>query len=136
MVVWLGRPRRCLAKICRLGDKKLPVVTPLLVWVGSFVFLFFAAPARKHCFVIASFCPVLCEWRVHQVFRIFSNFGGRWPKRLFMAAQTQFNYELAGVAINSRAPGAIILTAHIKNYDAKARRCSQRSIATSDGASA
>jgi lauroyl/myristoyl acyltransferase len=96
---------------------------PALVWLGSFVFFFFAAPARKtllqnlHIILPGSSQPT----NYLRVLRIFSNFG--WTltdAALYRLRNPRFDYELAGETYLRElagAPGAIVLTAHMGNYD-------------------
>jgi lauroyl/myristoyl acyltransferase len=96
---------------------------PLLVWVGSFVFFFFAAPARK---TLLSHLRIILPGSLRvanyvRVFRIFSNFGWTLAEAaVYRLRKPRFNYELAGESYLHQlaaAPGAIVLTAHMGNYD-------------------
>jgi lauroyl/myristoyl acyltransferase len=96
---------------------------PALVWLGSFVFFFLAAPARKTLLrnlrIVLPGSSLLANY--FRVFRIFSNFG--WTladAAVHRLRGPRFNYELAGenyLQELGRAPGAIVLTAHMGNYD-------------------
>jgi lauroyl/myristoyl acyltransferase len=96
---------------------------PALVWLGSFVFFFFAAPARKtllqnlRIILPGSSRPA----NYLRVIRIFSNFGWTLAEAaLYRLRNPRFDYELAGETYLRQlaaAPGAIALTAHMGNYD-------------------
>ncbi len=94
-----------------------------LIWVSTFVFFFIAAPARKA--VLRHLRIVLPDSsrRVNylRTFRIFANFG--WmltDAALYRLRKPRFNYELDGEKFLrdlASAQGAIVLTAHMGNYD-------------------
>jgi phosphatidylinositol dimannoside acyltransferase len=96
---------------------------PALVWLGSFVFFFFAAPARKTLLrnlrIILPGSLRLANYL--RVLRIFSNFGWTLAEAaVYRLRNPRFNYELAGEIYLQQlaaAPGAIVLTAHMGNYD-------------------
>lgn len=105
---------------------------PALVWIGTFVFFFFAGRARKtmlrHLRIILPGSSRLVNyWRV---FRIFSNFG--WTladAAVYRLQKPAFTYELEGEAYLQElasAPGAIVLTAHMGNYDLGAALFAQK----------
>ena len=96
---------------------------PPLIWVSTFVFFFVAAPARKA--VVRNLRIVLpCSSRPAnylRVFRIFSNFG--WTltdAAIYKLLKPHFSYELDGEKFLRQlasGQGAIVLTAHMGNYD-------------------
>jgi lauroyl/myristoyl acyltransferase len=96
---------------------------PALVRLGSFVFFFLAGPARETLLgnlrIILPGSSRLANY--FRVFRIFSNFG--WTladAAVYRLRNPRFDYELAGenyLHELGAASGAIVLTAHMGNYD-------------------
>ncbi len=96
---------------------------PLLNWISTFLFFFFAAPARRAIVrhlrvVLPQSSPLLNYLRV---FRVFSNFG--WSltdAAVYRLLKAPFTCELEGETFLQQlaaAKGAIVLTAHMGNYD-------------------
>lgn len=96
---------------------------PALVWLGSFVFFFFAARARKivlrHLRIILPDSSRLMNYV--RVMRIFSNFGWTLAEAaVYRLRKPRFNYELEGEIYLQQVAAAkhgIVLTAHLGNYD-------------------
>lgn len=98
-------------------------VHPALIWLGSLIFIFLAAPARKTLLgnlrIVLPGSSRLANY--FRVFRIFSNFG--WTladAAVYRLRNPRFDYELAGenyLHELGAASGAIVLTAHMGNYD-------------------
>jgi lauroyl/myristoyl acyltransferase len=96
---------------------------PLLIWVSTLVFFFVAAPARKA--ILRNLAIVLPQSsrlaNYLRVFRIFSNFG--WTltdAAVYKLLKARFSYELDGEKFLQRlasGQGAIVLTAHMGNYN-------------------
>jgi lauroyl/myristoyl acyltransferase len=96
---------------------------PFLIWVSTFCFFFYAAPARKivmrHLAVVLPGSSRLANYL--RTFRVFYNFG--WSltdSAVHRLLKSPFNYELEGenvLAQLAAAKGAIVLTAHMGNYD-------------------
>jgi lauroyl/myristoyl acyltransferase len=96
---------------------------PALNWLSSFVFFFVAAPARKavvrHLRVVLPHSSTLANYL--RVFRVFSNFG--WmltDTAVYRLEHVSFTCELEGenfLRQLATAGGAIVLTAHMGNYD-------------------
>jgi phosphatidylinositol dimannoside acyltransferase len=96
---------------------------PILIFVSTLIFFFFAAPARRTALNhLAIVLP--SSWRAtnyFRAFRIFWNFG--WAltdAAAYRLLRPQFAYELVGekfLSELSAAKGGIVLTAHLGNYD-------------------
>jgi lauroyl/myristoyl acyltransferase len=94
-----------------------------LIWVSTFVFFFIAAPARKavlhHLHMVLPNSSRLINYL--RTLRIFANFG--WmltDAALYRLLKPRFDYELDGEKVLQElasAQGAIVLTAHMGNYD-------------------
>ncbi len=105
---------------------------PALVWMGTFVFFFFAGRARKttlrHLRIVLPGSSRLVNYS--RVFRIFSNFG--WTladAAVYRLQKPAFTYELEGEAYLrelTSAQGAIVLTAHMGNYNLGAALFAQK----------
>lgn len=105
--------------------KNLPAaVHPLLIWTSTFLFFFIAAPARKAALqnlqIILPRSSRLANY--FRVLRIFANFG--WTladAAIHKLLKPRFSYELDGqnfleeLALSHN--GAVVLTAHMGNYD-------------------
>jgi phosphatidylinositol dimannoside acyltransferase len=101
-----------------------------LIWIAAFLFLFVAAPARKG---LLRNLRLVRSWRIinyFRVLRVFGNFG--WSltdSAIYRLKKKRFRYELE----NSRfldqlasGKGAIVLTAHMGNYDLGAALFAER----------
>jgi lauroyl/myristoyl acyltransferase len=94
-----------------------------LIWVSTFVFFFIAAPARKavlrHLRIVLPDSFRLVNYL--RTLRIFANFG--WmltDAAVYRLLKPRFNYEFDGedcLQELASAPSAIVLTAHMGNYD-------------------
>src|ERR1700730_18257591 len=103
-----------------------------LIWVAAFLFLFIAAPARKA--LLRNLRLVRPRsWRILNYFRalrVFGNFG--WSltdSAIYRLKKKRFRYELEnGRFLEQLASGkgAIVLTAHIGNYDLGAALFAER----------
>jgi lauroyl/myristoyl acyltransferase len=104
----------------------LNVPAPLhapLIWISTFVFFFIAAPARKA--VLHNLRIVLPDSarlvNYLRTLRIFANFGWMLTDSAFYRLlKPRFNYELDGESFLQElasAQSAIVLTAHMGNYD-------------------
>jgi lauroyl/myristoyl acyltransferase len=113
--------------------RHLPAVFhPPLIWIAAFLFLFIATPARKS--VLRNLRVIRPgSWRVMnylRVLRVFTNFG--WSltdATAYRMSKARFRYELEGGRFLDRlaaARGAIVLTAHMGNYDLGAALFAER----------
>lgn len=99
------------------------ILHPPLIWISTFIFFFFVAPARKA--VLHNLRIVLPDSvrlaNYLRTFRIFANFG--WmltDAAVYRLLKRRFNYELDGEKVLQElatTQGAIVLTAHMGNYD-------------------
>jgi phosphatidylinositol dimannoside acyltransferase len=94
-----------------------------MIWIGSVVFLFVAGPARKALLRNLSLVRP-GSWRAAnciRVIRVFANFGWSLTDSATYRMKTgRFRYELEGARFLDQlaaANAAIVLTAHIGNYD-------------------
>ena len=112
--------RRCVDWIIR----NVPVfLHPFLIWVSTFFFFFYAAPARKtvmrHLAIVLPGSSRLANYL--RTLLIFYNFA--WSltdSAVHRLLKSPFNYELEGETFLEQlaaAKGAIVLTAHMGNYD-------------------
>src|SRR5579864_3180704 len=103
-----------------------------LIWVAAFLFFFVAAPARK---ALLSNLRIIrpSSWRITnclRVIRIFANFG--WSltdAAAYRILKARFRYELEGARFLEQlatGDGAIVLTAHMGNYDLGAALFTER----------
>jgi phosphatidylinositol dimannoside acyltransferase len=102
------------------------------VWVAASLFLFIANPARKA--LLRNLCLAMPDsWRIANYFRVvhvFANFG--WSltdSAAYRLKKGRFRYELEnGRFLDQLAAGkgAIVLTAHIGNYDLGAALFAER----------
>jgi phosphatidylinositol dimannoside acyltransferase len=105
---------------------------PPIIWLATFVFFFLAASARRA--VIRHLSIVLAEsWQLanhFRVFRVFHNFG--WTladAAVYRLLKLPFEWELEGENVLqalAAARGAIVLTAHMGNYDLGAALFAQK----------
>ena len=96
---------------------------PFLIWLSTFCFFFYAPPARKtvlrHLAVVLPGSSRLANYL--RTFRTFHNFA--WmltDSAVHRLLKSPFNYELDGenfLKQLANAKGAIVLTAHMGNYD-------------------
>jgi lauroyl/myristoyl acyltransferase len=96
---------------------------PSLIWISTFVFFFIAAPARKavlhHLRIVLPDSSRLANYL--RTLRIFANFG--WmltDAAAYRLLKPRFNYEFDGenfLQELAAAQSAIVLTAHMGNYD-------------------
>jgi lauroyl/myristoyl acyltransferase len=103
-----------------------------LIWIAAFLFLFIAAPARKA--LVQNLRLVRSRsWRIANYFRalrVFANFG--WSltdSAAYRITKARVRYELEGGRfLEQLASGkaAIVLTAHIGNYDLGAALFAER----------
>ncbi|MEY2439307.1 MAG: phosphatidylinositol dimannoside acyltransferase [Verrucomicrobiota bacterium] len=94
-----------------------------LNWISTFVFFFVATPARqavvRHLSIVLPRSWSLANYL--RVFRVFSNFG--WvltDAAVYRLLDAPFSYELDGENFLQQlatSTGAIVLTAHMGNYD-------------------
>ena len=94
-----------------------------LNWIATLLFFFIAAPARKavlrHLYAVLPRTSLFGNYL--RVFRVFSNFG--WmltDSAVYRLLDAPFDYELEGEQFLQQlatSAGAIILTAHMGNYD-------------------
>lgn len=112
--------RRCVDRIIL----NVPAVFhPILIWVSTLFFFFYAAPARKtamrHLAVVLPGSSRLANYL--RTFLNFYNFA--WTltdSAVHRLLRSPFSYELEGerfLAQLAAAKGAIVLTAHMGNYD-------------------
>jgi lauroyl/myristoyl acyltransferase len=103
-----------------------------LIWIAAFLFLFFAAPARKALLKNLRLNRRR-SWRIIiylRVLRVFANFG--WSltdSAVYRLKKKRFRYELEnGRFLEQLASGkgAIVLTAHMGNYDLGAALFAER----------
>ncbi len=105
---------------------------PVLLWFSTLFFFFFAAPARRA--VTANLAIVLprSSWWMNQIraFRTLHNFA--WTitdAAIYKLNKATFAYEIEGEANLDQltsARGAIVLTAHMGNYDLGAALFAQK----------
>jgi lauroyl/myristoyl acyltransferase len=103
-----------------------------LIWIAAILFFFVAAPARKA--VLTNLRTVWPgSWRIAnylRVIRIFANFG--WSltdAAAYRILKARFRYELEGARFLEQlgtGKGAIVLTAHMGNYDLGAALFTER----------
>ena len=103
-----------------------------LIWIAAVLFFFVASPARKA--LLRNLRAVLRgSWRVvnyFRVIRVFVNFG--WSLTdvaAYRMKKARFRYELEGGRFLEQlgaARGAIVLTAHMGNYDLGAALFAER----------
>jgi lauroyl/myristoyl acyltransferase len=103
-----------------------------LIWLAAFLFLFAAAPARKA--LLRNLRAVIPgSWRIVnyvRVLRIFSDFD--WSltdAAVYRLKKARFHYELEGGRFLEQprtARSAIVLTAHMGNYDLGAALLAER----------
>ncbi len=107
-------------------------LTPILLIFWTFFFFFFAAPARRSilrnlAFVLPGSSPLMNHWRA---FRTLMNFA--WTisdAAAFKVNRTDFSYEIVGAEFLeelAQAKGALVLTAHMGNYDLGAALFAQK----------
>ena len=103
-----------------------------LIWIAAFFFFFFAAPARKALLRNLRLIRPR-SWRIanyFRVLRVFANFG--WSltdAAVYRILRARFRYELEGGRYLDQlaaAKGAIVLTAHMGNYDLGAALFAER----------
>jgi phosphatidylinositol dimannoside acyltransferase len=108
------------------------ILHPPLVWVAAFLFLFIANPARK-ALLRNLRLAMPGSWRIANYFRVvhvFRNFG--WSltdSAVYRLKKGRFRYELEnGRFLDQLAAGkgAIVLTAHMGNYDLGAALFAER----------
>jgi lauroyl/myristoyl acyltransferase len=96
---------------------------PVLYWFMTFFFFFFAAPARR--IVLANLAIIFpgSSRTVNylRVFRTFHNYAKTISEAaIYKLIKEEFDYEIIGANWLNQlgaAPGAIVLTAHMGNYD-------------------
>jgi lauroyl/myristoyl acyltransferase len=103
-----------------------------LIWTGAIIFFFIARPARKA--LLRNLRPVIPgSWQIAnylRVIRVFANFG--WSlsdAAAYRIRKERFRYELEGGGFLDQlgaAKGAIVLTAHMGNYDLGAALFAER----------
>ncbi|HEY6071614.1 MAG TPA: lysophospholipid acyltransferase family protein [Chthoniobacterales bacterium] len=103
-----------------------------LIWIAAFLFFFVAGPARKA--LLRNLRVVIPgSWRIANYFRVvrvFANFG--WSltdAAVYRFKKPRFRYELEGGRFLDQlgaARGAIVLTAHMGNYDLGAALFAER----------
>jgi phosphatidylinositol dimannoside acyltransferase len=103
-----------------------------LIWTAAVIFFFVAAPARKALLQnLRGAIPG--SWRIanyFRVIRVFANFG--WSltdAAVYRLKKGRFRYELEGGRFLDQlgaAPSAIVLTAHMGNYDLGAALFAER----------
>jgi phosphatidylinositol dimannoside acyltransferase len=103
-----------------------------LIWFAAFIFFFVAGPARKA--LLRNLRVVIPgSWRIAnylRVIRVFANFG--WSltdAAVYRMKRARFRYELEGGRFLDQlgaARGAIVLTAHMGNYDLGAALFAER----------
>ena len=105
---------------------------PSLLFVWTIFFFFFAAPARRSIlrnlrFILPKSSEAMNYLRT---FRTLLNFAWTITDAAnYKINKSEFEYELVGAEILeqlSRAPGAIVLTAHMGNYDLGAALFAQK----------
>jgi phosphatidylinositol dimannoside acyltransferase len=121
-------------RVVDLAVRHLPApLHRILIWLGAFAFFFVAAPARKN--LLRTLRVVLPNSRrignYFRVVRIFANFG--WSltdSAVFRLLKKRFRYVLDGEGVlrelSSQEGGAIVLTAHMGNYDLGAALFAQK----------
>jgi phosphatidylinositol dimannoside acyltransferase len=102
----------------------MPVYTyPVLYWFMTFFFFFFAAPARRIVFSnLATILPGSSRAMNYlRVFRTFHNYARTISEAaIYKLIKEEFSYEIIGANWLDQlgvAQGAIVLTAHMGNYD-------------------
>jgi len=104
----------------------------LLIWIAALLFFFIATPARKALLQNLRLARPR-SWRVlnyFRVLRVFANFG--WSLRdsaAYRISKARVRYELEGGRFLERlasGKGAIVLTAHMGNYDLGAALFAER----------
>jgi lauroyl/myristoyl acyltransferase len=96
---------------------------PFLIWFWTTFFYFFAAPARRAILTnLAIILPGSARWRNYlRTWRTLYNFAWTITEgSSFKLHKTDFRYEVEGgesLGELGSAPGAIVLTAHMGNYD-------------------
>src|SRR2546423_8476147 len=104
-----------------------------LIWIGAFLFFFVAAPARKALLQNLRLIRPR-SWRIanqFRVLRVFANFG--WSltdSAAYRVTKARVRYELEGGRFLEQlasGQGAIVLTAHMGNYDLGAALFAERS---------
>jgi len=103
-----------------------------LIWIAAFLFFFVAAPARKALLQNLRLIRPR-SWRIanyFRVLRVFTNFG--WSltdSAAYRITKARVRYELEGGRFLERlasGKGAIVLTAHMGNYDLGAALFAER----------
>ncbi|MEP7077749.1 MAG: lysophospholipid acyltransferase family protein [Chthoniobacterales bacterium] len=105
---------------------------PILLWFCTVFFFFFAAPARRS--LVANLAVVLpgSNWFMNQLraFRTLHTFAWTIAEAaVYKLRQAEFAYSIEGEAILDElaaARGAIVLTAHMGNYDLGAALFAQK----------
>jgi phosphatidylinositol dimannoside acyltransferase len=106
------------------GARNIPAFSHRpLIWIAAFLFFFIAAPARKA--LLRNMRLIRPDsWRAInylRVVRVFANFG--WSltdAAAYRMSRARFRYELEGGRFLNQlgsSKGAIVLTAHMGNYD-------------------
>ena len=103
-----------------------------LIWIAALLFFFIAGPARKALLRNLALA-IPGSWRIAnygRVVRVFANFG--WSltdAAVYRLKKLRFRYELEGGRFLDQlgtAKGAIVLTAHMGNYDLGAALFAER----------
>jgi len=105
---------------------------PLLIWIGTFFFFFIATPARRA--LVRNLGVVLPNSRplanYLRTFRVFANFGWMLTDAAVQRLRHRaFTFEFEGECFLdelAKVGGAIILTAHMGNYDLGAALFAER----------
>ena len=103
-----------------------------LIWIAALLFFFIAGPARKALLRNLSLVRPRGWWITNyfRVVRVFANFG--WSltdSAVYRILRARFRYELEGSRYLDQlgaAKGAIVLTAHMGNYDLGAALFAER----------
>ena len=105
---------------------------PILLTLSTIFFFFFAAPARRSILrnlsvVLPGSSPLMNHWRA---FRTLMNFAWTISEAAaYKVNRSEFAYEIVGedlLAQLSTAKGALVLTAHMGNYDLGAALFAQK----------
>jgi lauroyl/myristoyl acyltransferase len=121
-------------RVVDLAVRNLPApLHRLLIWLGAFVFFFVAAPARK---TLLRNLRIVLPGSAHvgnylRVIRVFANFGWSLTDAAVyrLLRKRRFRYLLEGENILhdlASRKGAIVLTAHMGNYDLGAALFAQK----------